>query len=90
MVLTETKEEMDGGAQMKTTERGKSDFKRGSINNPYHYYHKFKQHRDWQLGFNQAYFENLEKVKKDEERNKIRGGGQSISRTNETKTNKAS
>ena len=57
---------------MSPQEQGNQAFKTGKLNNPFHYKYKFRQHRDWQLGFNKAYFENLKKVKKDEnQRNKI-------------------
>ena len=47
-------------------EKGVQSFKRGKINNPYHY--KTMQHREWQRGFNFAYFINLKNVKKYETR----------------------
>ena len=58
---------------MSPQELGSKAFKTGKLNNPFHFKYKFRQHRDWQLGFNKAYFENLKKVKKDEQqRNKTR------------------
>ena len=55
---------------MSPQEQGAFAFKSGRLNNPYHYKFKFKQHRDWQLGWNKAYFKNLDKVKKDEQARK--------------------
>ena len=60
---------------MNPQDQGSLAFKQGKLNNPFHFKYKFRQHRDWQLGFNKAYFENLKKVKKDEkERAKTRKG----------------
>ena len=56
-------------------EYGELSFRQGKLTNPYHNKYKFWQHRDWQLGFNRAYFKNLEKVKQNEKINKIRAGG---------------
>ena len=61
--------------KMTPCEQGELSFKRGELINPYHNKYKFWQHRDWQLGFNRAYFKNLEKVKQNEIINKIRAGG---------------
>jgi len=45
---------------MSPYDQGWKDFRRGQISNP----HKpdTKDHRDWQFGFNKAYFLNLEKI----------------------------
>ena len=61
--------------KMTPCEQGELSFKRGELINPYHNKYKFWQHRDWQLGFNKAYFKNLERVKQNEKTNKIRTGG---------------
>ena len=61
--------------KMTPCEQGELSFKRGELINPYHNKYKFWQHRDWQLGFNSAYFKNLEKVKQNEKINKNRAGG---------------
>ena len=59
---------------MSPREQGSMAFKEGQLSNPYHYRFKFRQHRDWQYGFNKAYFENLKRVKQREEINKTREG----------------
>lgn len=43
-------------------------FKKGDLVNPYP--ENTTRHRDWQFGFNKAYFFNLEKVKQRESRYK--------------------
>jgi hypothetical protein len=45
-------------------ERGYLDFKRGRVNNPFH--SDTMQYREWERGFNAAYFENLKRVKENE------------------------
>lgn len=42
-------------------ERGFNDFKFGRVINPFH--KDTMQNREWERGFNKAYFEQLEKVK---------------------------
>ena len=54
-------------------EQGYSDFKRGRVNSPFH--KDTMQYREWNRGFNTAYFENLKKVKERE----ARGRGQTVS-----------
>ncbi len=57
---------------MKPFHKGIEAFKRGKIGNPYN--PNTTDHRDWEHGFNRAYFSNLKKVKEDEhKRNEIRG-----------------
>ena len=46
---------------MKPYERGRRDFTVGNISNPYR--KNSKDSRDWEYGFNKAYFLNLDKVK---------------------------
>ena len=59
---------------MKPFHKGIEAFKRGRIGNPYH--PNTTDHRDWEHGFNKAYFSNLKKVKEDEQkRNELRGRG---------------
>lgn len=41
---------------MKAYEQGYEDFKTGNLDNPYR--EGSKNAKDWQLGFNKAYFEN--------------------------------
>ena len=50
-----------GKAQMKPYEEGLKAFREGDLGNP----HKpsTKQGREWEMGFNKAYFRNLERVK---------------------------
>jgi len=43
-------------------EQGYGDFKRGRVGNPFHKH--TMQHREWNRGFNKAYFDRLRKVKK--------------------------
>jgi|TARA_B100000424_G_C22701242_1_gene382424 hypothetical protein len=47
-------------------EQGYGDFKRGRVGNPFH--KDTMQHREWNRGFNKAYFEQLKKVKQHEAR----------------------
>lgn len=46
--------------------RGMSDFKRGKLNNPYHF--NSMQAREWERGFNKSYFQRLERAKQNESR----------------------
>ena len=62
---------------MKPFHEGKRGFYTGSLSNPYP--KNSIRHRDWEYGFNVAYFENLKRVKEYEsKRNKktfaARGG----------------
>jgi len=52
---------------MKPYEKGFDAFKKGNLGNPYPI--NTKQHRDWEFGFNKAYFKNLEFVKQREANN---------------------
>lgn len=47
-------------------EKGYTDFWRGRVWNPFH--KDTMQHREWNRGFNVAYFEQLKKVKEHEAR----------------------
>jgi hypothetical protein len=47
-------------------QRGYDDFKRGRVTNPFHC--DTMQYREWERGFNRAYFDRLEKVKQSEQR----------------------
>jgi len=51
---------------MKAHDEGYKDFKQGQISNPYKA--GSKRHRDWQIGFDKAYFNNLQRVKENEAR----------------------
>lgn len=51
---------------MKPFDEGQRAFKKGQLTNPYN--PDTSRHRDWQWGFDRAYFDNLEKVKDAEER----------------------
>jgi len=53
---------------MKPFQKGIEAFKKGRLENPYR--PNTKDNRDWEFGFNRAYFANLEKVLENE--NKIR------------------
>ena len=57
-----------GKAQMKPYEEGLKAFREGDLGNP----HKpsTKQGREWEMGFNKAYFRNLERVKLNEQKQK--------------------
>ena len=46
-------------------QRGYEDFKRGQIDNPFH--NETMQYREWDRGFNKAYFDKLERVKINEQ-----------------------
>lgn len=46
---------------MKAYEEGYKDFRRGQLSNPYK--EGTNKHREWEQGFNKAYFKNLEFVK---------------------------
>jgi len=50
---------------MKPFEEGLRAFKRGDLVNPYN--QDTSRYRDWQFGFDRAYFENLERVKEKEQ-----------------------
>ena len=52
---------------MKPYEKGFDAFKKGNLGNPYPI--NTKQHKDWEFGFNKAYFKNLEFVKQREANN---------------------
>jgi len=43
-------------------DQGYTAFKRGKVWNPFHT--DTMQHREWERGFNKAYFEQLERIKK--------------------------
>ena len=45
--------------------RGYKDFFVGNLDNPYNDHYRS---REWQVGFDKAYFSNLEKVKRNETR----------------------
>jgi hypothetical protein len=53
---------------MKPYEEGIKAFREGNLGNP----HKpsTKQGREWEMGFNKAYFRNLERVKLNEQKQK--------------------
>lgn len=52
---------------MKPFDGGQRAFKRGNLVNPYN--PDTSRYRDWQFGFDKAYFANLEQVKQREARN---------------------
>lgn len=45
---------------MKAYEQGYKDFKNGNLDNPYR--ETSKSYKDWQRGFDKAYFDNLQQV----------------------------
>jgi len=53
---------------MKNVRKGISDFYKGNITNPFD--EDTTDHREWQFGFNQAYYSNLERQKKYEQQRK--------------------
>jgi len=53
-------------------EEGRKAFKQGNLSNPYN--DNSSKAKSWDFGFNRAYFENLEKVKKKEAKHETRGG----------------
>tara|TARA_R110000803_G_scaffold30350_4_gene68485 strand:- start:3921 stop:4097 length:177 start_codon:yes stop_codon:yes gene_type:complete len=57
---------------MKPYEEGVRAFRVGNLGNPYAEY--TRQNKDWEMGFNKAYFYNLERVKLNEEKTKDRRG----------------
>jgi hypothetical protein len=58
---------------MTVFQEGFKDFGKGQLVNP----HKVdtEKHRNWELGFNKAYFKNLEKVKQRETRQDVKNIG---------------
>lgn len=48
------------GRHMRPFNQGIKAFREGRLDNPYK--ENTKDHRDWQFGFNKAYFSNLERV----------------------------
>lgn len=50
---------------MKPFDEGRLSFKKGQLTNPYN--PETSRYRDWQFGFDRAYFENLAKVKERED-----------------------
>lgn len=62
---------------MKPFKRGMEAFRTGALGNPYNV--DTQRHRDWELGFNKAYFAQLKRVQKREKNSKHyrsgKGGG---------------
>lgn len=54
-----------------TTREGMKSFWEGSLDNPYPV--NSKKHKDWEFGFNKAYFINLRKVKERETGTRSKG-----------------
>ncbi len=48
--------------------KGKKAFEEGRLDNPYKEDRNFEGFREWERGFNTAYFDNLEKVRARERR----------------------
>ena len=55
---------------MKPYEQGRQAFKTGKLGNPYQA--QTKENREWEMGFNKAYFLNLERVKAYEQNKKTK------------------
>jgi hypothetical protein len=55
---------------MNAFQKGMNAFKKGRLGNPYR--PNTKDNRDWEFGFNKAYFSNLEKVKENENKTRNR------------------
>ena len=55
---------------MKPYEQGRLAFKTGNLGNPYE--QGSKNNREWEMGFNKAYFLNLERVKAYEQNKKTK------------------
>jgi hypothetical protein len=55
---------------MKPFDEGAKAFKRGNVVNPYNV--DTARHKDWQFGWDRAYFDNLKKVKEAEDARKTR------------------
>jgi hypothetical protein len=51
---------------MKPYDEGYRAFRKGQLSNPYN--KDTSRYRDWEFGFNKAYFDNLERVKEREAR----------------------
>jgi hypothetical protein len=60
---------MMGKKKLNPYEKGRLAFIEGQLSNPYQQDSEFKEHRNWQLGFNQAYFRELNWVKEREQKN---------------------
>lgn len=57
---------------MNAFEQGYQDFAKGNLINPYN--KDTPKHRDWEFGFNKAFFRNAERVRE----NEARRGSQAI------------
>jgi len=55
---------------VKPYEQGRLAFKTGNLGNPYE--QGSKNNREWEMGFNKAYFLNLERVKAYEQNKKTK------------------
>lgn len=75
---------MIGGLLMKPTNEGRKAFRKGDLANPYPV--NTDNHRDWQFGFDRAYFTNLEKRVKIEQKS---GKGSNGIRRSKKKTPQA-
>jgi len=56
---------------MNNFEFGKKSFYKGNVNSPFN--SNTHKDREWNRGFNRAYFDNLEKVKTNEYRRRSKG-----------------
>ena len=63
--------------KMKPFNEGYQAFLKGDLGNPYQV--NTKDNRDWEMGFNKAYFRNLDRVKLNEQKqNESRRRGQKL------------
>lgn len=53
---------------MSVFQKGFKDFFEGNVVNPYN--EGTSRHKNWEMGFNKAYFTNLKKVQENERKNK--------------------
>jgi hypothetical protein len=68
MVFKQDVRSNGGKTQVRPYEEGVKDFRVGNLGNPYKL--GSKQGREWEMGFNKAYFRNLERVKLNEQKQK--------------------
>lgn len=68
MVSRKNARNNEGKKQVNPYEQGRLAFIQGQLSNPYNENSKFREHRNWQLGFDQAYFRNLGWVKEREQK----------------------
>jgi len=70
MVSKQNARNNEGETSVKPYEQGRQAFKTGKLGNPYQA--QTKDNREWEMGFNKAYFLNLERVKAYEQNKKTK------------------